>query len=79
MNMILSKAQMSKSAQPGEFLGRVLGPLRKSGFSLMKTLLKQIARSIFIPLGLTAAASAKDAAIQKKFLDLVYASRYISF
>ena len=79
MNMILSKAHLSKSGQLGGFLGRVLGPLRKSGFPLMKTLLKQIARSIFIPLGLTAAASAKDAAIQKKLLDLVYASRHISF
>ena len=44
----------------------------------MKNLLKPIARSVLIPLGLTAAASATDADIQKK-LDLVCASRYINF
>ena len=43
-----------------EFLGRLLGPLLKTG------LLKPLAKSVLISLGLTAAASATDAAIQKK-------------
>ena len=43
----------------------------KVGLPLMKNVLTPLARSIFIPLGLTAAAaSATDAAIQKKFYEL---------
>ena len=34
--------------------------------SLMKNVLKQLAKSILIPLGLTAAVSAIDAALHKK-------------
>ena len=36
------------------------------GLPLMKTVLTPLAKSVLIPLGLTAAASATDAAIQKK-------------
>ena len=60
----LSKTQLSKMIQSGEFLGRLLGPLLKTGLPLIKPL----AKSISIPLGLTAAASAADACIQKKIL-----------
>ena len=35
---------------------------------LIKNLIKPLAKSVFIPLGLTAAASAADAGIQKKIL-----------
>ena len=35
----------------------------------MKNVVKPLAKSVLIPLGLTAAASATDAAIQKKILD----------
>ena len=35
----------------------------------MKNVLKPLAESVLVPLGLTAAASATDAAIQKKILD----------
>ena len=35
----------------------------------MKNVLKPLAKSILIPLGLAAAAAAKDAAIHKKYLD----------
>ena len=38
-----------------------------TGLPLMKNVLKLLAKSIFIPLGLTAAASATDAAIHKKY------------
>ena len=55
----LSKTQLSKMIQSGEFLGRFLGPLLKIGLPLIKPL----AKSISIPLGLTAAASAADACI----------------
>ena len=47
-------------------LGRLLGPLLKTGFPLMKNVLKALTRKVLIPLGLTAAASVKDAAIYKK-------------
>ena len=55
----------------GGFLGRVLGPLLKTGLPLMKNFIKPLAKSVLIPLGLTAAASAADAGIQKKILGTV--------
>ena len=53
---------MLKIGQSENFLGIFL----KTGFPLMKNALKPSAKSILIPLGLTAAASAKDAAIHKR-------------
>ena len=50
----------------GEFLGRFRRPLPKTDFPLIKNVLKTLAKSVLIPLGLTATASATDAAIQKK-------------
>ena len=52
--------------QSGGFFGRDLGPLLKTGLTLMKNVTKPLAKSILIPLGLTAAASAADAGIRKK-------------
>ena len=52
----------------GGFLGRLLGPLLKTGLPLIKNVIKPLAKSVLIPLGLTAAASAADAGIDKKFL-----------
>ena len=57
---------MHKLGQSGRFLGRLLGPLLKTGLPLMKNVLKPLVKSVLIPLGLTAAASATDAAIHKK-------------
>ena len=54
--------------QSGGFLGRLLGPLLKTGLTLMKNVIKTLAKRVFIPLGLTAAASAVDAGIYKKIL-----------
>ena len=58
----LSKAQISKIIQSGGFLGSLLsklaGPLMKVAVPL--------AKNILAPLGITAAASAIDAGIQKK-------------
>ena len=64
----LSKAQINKIIQSGGFLGKLLGPLLKTGLSLIKNIIKPLAKSVLIPLGLTAAASAADAAIHKKIL-----------
>ena len=63
----LSKTQLSKMIQSGGFLGRLLGPLLKTGLPLMKSVIKTLAKSVLIPLGLTA-ASAADAGIHKKIL-----------
>ena len=58
----LSKAQIPKIIQYGGFLGSLLsklaGPLMKVAISL--------AKNVLAPLGITAAASAIDAGIQKK-------------
>ena len=64
----LSKTQLSKMIQSGGFLGRLLGPLLKTGLPLIKNVIKPLAKSVLIPLGLTAAASAADAGIRKKIL-----------
>ena len=64
----LPKTKLSKRIQSGGFLGRLLGPLLKTGLPLMKSVIKPLAKSILIPLGLTAAASAADAGIHKKHL-----------
>ena len=59
----LSKTQLSKMMQSEEFLGILLSPLLKTGLTLIKNAIKPLAKSISIPLGLTAAASAADARI----------------
>ena len=65
-NIKLSKTKLHKIRQLG-LLGRLLGPLLKTGLSLMENVLKPLAKNVFIPLGLTAVASATDAAIHKMF------------
>ena len=63
----LSKTQLSKMILSGRFLGRLLGPLLKAGLPLIKNVIKPLAKSVLIPLGLTAVASAADAGIHKKY------------
>ena len=65
-NIKLSKTQLHKIGQSGAFLGRILGPLLNSGLALIGNILKPLAKRFLIPLGLTAIASATDAAIHKK-------------
>ena len=65
-NKKLLKTQLYKIGQSGGFLGRILGPLLKTGFPLLGNVLKPLAKSVLIPLGLTVAASATDAAIHKE-------------
>ena len=62
----LSKTQLSKMIQSGGFLGRLLGPLLRTALPLMNSVIKPLAKSVLVPLGLTAAASAANAGIHKK-------------
>ena len=62
----LLKTQLSKVIQSEGFLGRLLSPLRKTWLPLIKNVVKPLAKSVLIPLGLTAVASAADAGIHKK-------------
>ena len=63
------KLNSIKIGQSEGFLGRLLGLLLKTGLPLVENVLKPLAKSVLIPLGLTAAASATDAAIQKKIFE----------
>ena len=54
--------------QSGGFLGRLLAPLLRTGLPLIRSVIKPLAKSVLIPLGLTDAASAADAGIHKKIL-----------
>ena len=55
----LSKTQLYKMIQSGGFLGRLLGPLLKTGLPLISNVIKPFAKPF-------AAASAADAGIHKK-------------
>ena len=66
-NIKLSNTQLHKIEQSGGFLDRLLGPSLRTGLPLIGNVLKPLAKSnVLIPLGLTAAAWATDAAIHKK-------------
>ena len=56
----LSKTQLSKMIQLRGFLGRLLGPLLKTGLPLMRSKIQPLAKSVLIPLGLTAMESTAD-------------------
>ena len=67
-NHLSADIKLSKMIQSGGFLGRLLGLLLKTGLLLIKNVIKPLAKSVLMPLGLTAAASAADAGIHKKKL-----------
>ena len=67
-NIKLSKTQLYKMIQSGGSLGRLLRPLLRTGLPIMKSVIKPLAKSVLVPLGLTAAVSAADAGIHKKIL-----------
>ena len=48
----LSKAQINKIIQSGGFLGKLLDPLLKTGLPLIKNVIKPLAKSVLISLGL---------------------------
>ena len=52
--------------QLGGFLNRIIGASLKTSLLLVENLLKPLDKSVLVPLGLTTAALATDAAIQKK-------------
>ena len=54
--------------QSGGFFGRLLGPLLKTGLPLIKNVIKSLAKSVLVLLGLIVAASAADRGIHKKIL-----------
>ena len=56
------------TTSPQRFVARWAGALLKNGLLLIKNVIKSLAKSVLIPLGLTAAASAADAGIHKKIL-----------
>ena len=64
----LSKTQLSNMIKLGGFLGRLLGPLLKTGLPLMKSIIQSLAKIVLTPLVLTAAVSAADVGIHKKIL-----------
>ena len=45
-DIMLSKTQLSKIIQLGGFLGRLLGPLLRTGLPLMKSVIKPLAKSV---------------------------------
>ena len=49
-NIKLSKTQLYKIGQSGGFLGRLLGPLSKTGLPLIGNLLKTLDKSALMPL-----------------------------
>ena len=62
-NIKFSKTHLSKIAQSGGFLFRPSEVLLNTGLPLIGNVLNPLAKSVFIPLGLTAAASVAAAAI----------------
>ena len=64
----LSIAQINKIIQSGGFLGKLLGPLLKTGLPLIKNVIKPLAKTVLVPLGLTAAYKKKFFFIYKKIL-----------
>ena len=48
VNIKLSKTHLSKIVQSGGFLGKILGPLLKTGLPLMKNVLEPLANTIRI-------------------------------
>ena len=64
----LYKGQINKIIQSGGFLSKLRGLLLKTGLPLIKNVIRPLAKSVLIPLGLTAAASSPDAEIHKKML-----------
>ena len=70
----LPKTRLHEIGKSRGFLDRFLGPLLKTALFLIGNVLKRLAESVIIPLGLkaaAAAASAAGAAVHKKNLDLV--------
>ena len=77
-NIELSKTHLHKVEQLGGFSVILLGLGLKTGLPLIVNVLKPLAKSVLIPLGLTTAASPTDAAINKKMFGLGMTTLIIS-
>ena len=77
-NIRLSKAQFHKIVQSQGYLGGLLGRPLKTGLPVIENVLKALAKSIWIPLGLTAATSATDASIHNKMFGSGFTKLIIS-
>ena len=66
------------SGQEGEHFLNFLGLLKRAGLTLMKSVLTPLANSVLMSLKSTAAASAIDAAVQKKIFCSGMVNIYIS-
>ena len=75
--ILLKGTTRKTTSQEGGFLN-FLRPLITAGLPIMKNVLTPLAKIVLIPLGLTAAASATDAAIQKKIFGSDMAALIIS-
>ena len=76
--MKLSKTQLHKIRQSGGFLDKHLGPLVKTGLPLIGNVLKPLTKRVLITLGVTAAASATDAAVHEKMVGSGFTTLIIS-
>ena len=70
-NMKLSTTHFSKKIHVGEFPGINIGTLMKAGLPLIKNIIKPLAKSLPVPLRLTAAPPPPDAS----FLQIILVSR----
>ena len=70
-NMKLSTTHFSKKIHVGEVPGINIGALMKAGLPLIKNIIKPLAKSLPVPLRLTAAAPPPDAS----FLQIILVSR----
>ena len=66
----LSKTQLSRVKKLGGILGRLLGSLMKAKLPLIKNVLKLLAKSVLLQLGLTATALPTHVEIHKKILGI---------
>ena len=69
IHQLILNFQKLNLGQSGGCLVRLLGPLLKTVLPLIANALNPLPKSVLIPLGLTAAASATDPAIHKKMFE----------
>ena len=77
-NIKLSKTNLHKVEKLGGFSVILLGLVLKIGLPLIGDVLRPLAKSVLIPLGLTVAASPTDSAIHKKMFGLGMSTLIIS-
>ena len=76
--ILLEETTEKTNSQKGGLLSKFFGPLMEVGISLMRNVLKQLAKSVLLPLRLTTTAPATQAAMQKKIYGTGITSLVIS-